>query len=127
MNLDEFPRQKRKPEVKQPRSASPRRRSDERVDSLMEILENPADKKHQLSTRQVQRCIKNGENLNDQNSNGYTLLQLAVMNGHHYILETLAKNGAKPEKRGGPKKDTALHQCCRLRDEGVEPLRTLLR
>ena len=73
------------------------------------------------------------------------MLQLAVRNRHNECLEILIRDGhAKLDKKGGPyvlhslalsplhvfrsrRGNTALHECCLLGLDGVEPLRILLK
>ena len=56
-------------------------------------METKASKVHDDTLKEVKQLLKEGADGNLRNREGYTLLQLAVRNGHKECLELLIKEG----------------------------------
>ncbi|UJR21839.1 hypothetical protein I4U23_024913 [Adineta vaga] len=101
--------------------------------ALIKLLERKSGSSSQKKSshtdifEEVRRLIKEKKaNANFRNKDDYTPLQLAVRNKHFECIETLIKDGEARLDKKGPRGTTALHECCLLGYEGVQPLRILL-
>ncbi|CAF1212445.1 unnamed protein product [Rotaria sordida] len=136
---DEYPREKlQRPKIKhrtkkRPQSANTITHTDSPNHALIRLLEKKSSDYNKKSSHrinvfeEVQRLIKEKANPNVINKDNYTALQLAVRNGHYECLETLIKDGKAKLDKKGPRGNTALHECCLLGVDGIEPLGILLK
>ncbi|CAF1382933.1 unnamed protein product [Adineta steineri] len=123
---------KRRPK-KRPQSASAAGSDSQPNRALLKLLERKGGDDNKKSSNrvdvleEVKQLLKEGADANLRNKEGFTVLQLAVRNRHNECLEPLIKIGKAQLDKRGPRGNTALHECCLLGYNGVEPLKTLLK
>ncbi|CAF4603299.1 unnamed protein product [Rotaria socialis] len=136
---DEYTREKpqatkvKKRSRKRPQSAGVTGNDSQPNRALLKLLDKKAGSDSKKSSDQVdilqevKQLLKEGANANLRNKEGYTVLQLAIRNHHNECLDTLIKDGKAKLDSRGPRGNTALHECCLLGYDGIEPLKILLK
>ncbi|CAF4540200.1 unnamed protein product, partial [Rotaria sp. Silwood1] len=136
---DEYTREKtqlkktKKRARKRPQSASAAGNESQPNRALLKLLERKTGDDNKRSSihidilQEVKQLLKEGADANLRNKEGFTALQLAVRNRHNECIETLVKDGKAKLDIRGPKGNTALHECCFLGYDGIEPLKILLK